>query len=324
MASAVPLPVDDALQRAPAFMAAEIRTSLLSAPPSLPSKYFYDDTGSALFERITGLPEYYQTRTEERLLARIIGEVIERTRPSELVELGSGAGHKIRLVLDAQRRAGRPLALALFDINHAFLHASARRLAASYPRLDVRTVAGDFTRDLAMLGHGPPRLVLLFAGTIGNLHPDDVPAFLARVARQLRPGDHFLVGVDTVKDIRVLEAAYNDSQGVTAAFNLNILTHINRELDADFDLTRFEHVAFWDQANSWIEMRLRATAASRVRIAASWLDLRFRAGDEVRTEISCKYTRASFAARLAGTGLFLEQWYCDPREMFALALLGVR
>ena len=302
-------------------MAAEVRAGLLSRPPFVPSKYFYDDAGSELFERITRLPEYYQTRTEERLLATVIDEIIARAAPTALVELGSGAGRKIRLVIEAQQRAGRLPALTFFDINRSFVRAAARGLAARYPALRVHEVIGDFTRDLPRLGRAGGRLVMLFAGTIGNLHPDDVPGFLRAVARTVGPGDRFLVGVDLVKDAGRLEAAYNDSQGVTAAFNLNILAHLNRVLHADFDLARFEHVARWDAAQRWIEMRLRAIAPSRVRVRQASLEVLYRAGDEIRTEISCKYTEASFGARLAGTGFRLERWFTDPEQLFALALL---
>ncbi|MBI4542816.1 MAG: L-histidine N(alpha)-methyltransferase, partial [Gemmatimonadetes bacterium] len=190
-----------------------------------------------------------------------------------------------------------------------------------YPTLDVRGVVGDFTDDLGALGPGGGRLVAFFAGTIGNLHPGDVPRFLGRVSRQLDEGDGFLVGLDLVKGVERLEAAYNDAAGVTAEFNRNILRHVNAELDADFDPARFEHVAFYDRERAWIEMRLRATRASRVRIPGAGLELCFDSGDEIRTEISCKYTRASFAARLPGTGLALDAWYTDPDHLFALALL---
>jgi L-histidine N-alpha-methyltransferase len=163
--------------------------------------------------------------------------------------------------------------------------------------------------------------MLFFAGTVGNLHPEEVPAFFARAARVLGRGDRFLVGVDLVKDRARLEAAYNDAAGVTALFNRNVLQVLNDRLGADFDLSAFAHVAFWDEANAWIEMRLRALRPSRVRIPAAGLTLRFERGDEIRTELSCKYTRQSLEARLEGTGLRLERWFTDPEPLFALALL---
>jgi len=305
-----------------ARMAEEIRAGLTARPRSLPSKYFYDDRGSGLFEDITRLPEYYLTRTEERLLAGIAGDVVARVRPSELVELGSGAGRKIRLLLEAMDHEGLLERCVLMDINASFLADSAHTLAAVFPDLGVRGVVGDFVGDLDLLGPGGNRLAAFFASTIGNLHPDDVPPFLARVADHLAPGDAFLVGVDLVKDVARLEAAYNDAAGVTAEFNKNILRVMNERLGADFDPDAFEHVAFYDPLHAWIEMRLRSLKLQRVRIPAARLDLAFEAGEEIRTEISCKYTYESFAALLPGTGLALDRWYTDPEHLFALVLLG--
>ena len=302
-------------------MADEVRAGLTAARPWLPCKYFYDDRGSALFERITRLPEYYQTRTEEAILERIARDVIDRVKPVELVELGSGAGRKIGLLLEAMARAGRAGRLVLFDINALFVDESARRIAARFPEAEITGVTGDFTRDLAALGPGGGRLAVFLAGTIGNLHPDDVPSFLARVAQQLEPGDGLLVGVDLVKDALRLEAAYNDAEGVTAEFNRNVLRHCNAMLGADFDAEAWEHVAFFDPERRWIEMRLRASRDCRVRIPAADLDLVFAQGDEISTEISCKYTCATFAERVQGTGLEMEQWYVDDDHLFALALL---
>ena len=212
----------------------------------------------------------------------------------------------------------------LLDISPHFLDEAARSLAEAFPLVSVRGVVGDFLDDLALLGPGGDRLAVFFAGTIGNVHPAEVPAFLARMAEQLAPRDGFLVGIDLVKDVGRLEAAYNDAAGVTAAFNRNILRVLNRRLGADFDPEAFEHVAFYDRANAWIEMRLRSSRLQRVRIPGACLELAFEPGDEIRTEISCKYTRASFEALLPGTGLGLDHWYADPENLFALALLGRR
>ena len=304
-----------------ASMADEVRRGLTAARAWLPCKYFYDDRGSELFEQITRLPEYYQTRTEEALLERIADDVIARARPSELVELGSGAGRKIALLLEAMGRAGRPTRLVLFDINALFVDASTRRIAARFPDADVLGITGDFTADLGALGPGGGRLAVFLAGTIGNLHPDDVPQFLGRVARQLEPGDGLLVGLDLVKDVSRLEAAYNDAAGVTAAFNRNILYHLNRAIGADFEPETWAHVAFYNEDRAWIEMRLRATRDCVVHIPDANLERAFRAGDEISTEISCKYTRGSLEGMLPGTGLALDAWYADPERLFALALL---
>lgn len=304
-------------------MAAEVRAGLSARPlPSLPSKYFYDDRGSALFEQITRLPEYYPTRIEEGLLETAAGELIALTRPVELCELGSGVGRKVRLLLDAGRALGTLRRCVLLDINAAVLAESVRSLEDGYPGLRVRGVVADFQDELEVLGPGGGRLAMLLAGTIGNLHPDrELPGFLRAMARQLAPGDAFLVGLDLVKDEARLHAAYNDSAGVTAEFNRNILRVVNAALDADFDPEAYDHVAFYDREHAWIEMRLRARSDQRVRVPGAGLELTLCRGEEIRTELSCKYTRPTFEARLPGTGLRLESWTTDGESSFALALL---
>lgn len=302
-------------------LARDVRAGLQSTPRTLPCKYFYDDHGSRLFERITRQPEYYQTRTEQALLEEHAGEVIERVAPRELVELGSGVGRKVRLLLDAMRARGLLRRCLLLDINALYLRRSVAQLAAEYPGAEVRGLHGDFQADLQRLGPGGGRLVLLLAGTLGNIVPRRLPEFLSQVRALLVPGDGFLVGVDLVKDRARLEAAYNDRAGVTAEFNRNILAVLNRELRADFDLGAWEHVAFYDEDEAWIEMRLRSAADQRVTLPALGLACDFRRGDEIRTEISAKYTRASLEARLAGSGLRLSRWWTDAGQRFALALL---
>ena len=303
-------------------MAREVREGLLKRPlPTLPSKYFYDDRGSALFEEITRLPEYYPTRTEEAILETIADEVIDEAGPRELCELGSGVGRKVRLLLDAMKTRGLLERCVLLDISEGFLVDSARQLDVDYPALEVRGIVGDFTVDLPALGPGGHRLALLLAGTMGNLHPDQVPPFLRALARQLAPGDAFLVGLDLVKDERRLHAAYNDSAGITAEFNRNILRVVNAVLGANFEPEAFAHVAFYDRERAWIEMRLRATRDMNVKVPGAGLELGYCAGDEIRTELSCKYTRPSFLTRVRGTGLALSRWFTDPESLFASALL---
>jgi L-histidine N-alpha-methyltransferase len=303
-------------------MAAEVRASLSAEVPWVACKYFYDAAGSALFEEITRLPEYYLTRTEEGILDRVAGDVVLATRPREIVELGSGTGRKTRRLLDAAAQRGLPERCTLLDIAPDVLADAVARLATEYPSCAFRGVAADFQRDLAALGPGHGRLLVFFASTIGNLEPDtEAPRFFASAARALGFGDAFLLGVDLEKDVRRLEAAYDDARGVTARFNLNVLNVLNERLGADFDLSAWRHVSFYDRDRRWIEMRVRSLRSQVVRVPAAGFERRFEAGADIRTEISAKYTRASLEARLAGSGLAVERWDTDPEALFALALL---
>ena len=298
----------------------DVRRDLLRGLPRIDSKFFYDDVGSELFEEITRLPEYYQTRTEEALLAEIADQVVGLTGARELVELGSGAGRKIRLLLDAMRRRGRLERCVLLDINGTFLRTSAEELASQYPEIEVRGVVGDFLRDLESVGTGSNRLFIFLAGTIGNLYPRQLSTFLGNVRAALGPSDAFLVGLDLVKDPARLEAAYNDSAGVTAEFNLNALRVLNRRFGTAFEIDAFEHVAFYDREQEWIEMRLRALQPTHASLG-SGREIRFEVGDEIRTEISRKFTRRSFVDALEGKGLELASLFTDADSLFASALV---
>jgi L-histidine N-alpha-methyltransferase len=305
-----------------ALMAAEVRAGLSTSPlPCLPSKYFYDHRGSALFDEITRLPEYYLTRTEEAMLPAVTREVVARLRSRHLVELGSGLGGKVRMLLDAMDKAGTLESCTLLDISEAALSESVPRLRLEWPGLRTAGVVGDFLTDLGAVGPGRSRLLAFLGSTIGNIHPRDVPSFFRAAASILSPGDGMLVGLDLVKDRARLHAAYNDTRGVTAEFNRNILSVMNARLGADFDPAAFEHVAFYDEDHAWIEMRLLARHACEVHVPGAEVDLSLAAGDEIRTEISCKYTRETLGERLEGTGLVLDEWRTDPESLFALALL---
>ena len=304
----------------PAAERAEVRQNLLRTLPRIDSKYLYDDLGSQLFEDITRLPEYYQTRTEEALLGSIADEVVRFTGARELVELGSGAGRKIRLLLDAMLRQGRLENCVLLDINETFLRTSAEDLADQYPEMEVRGVVGDFLHDLNLVGNGDNRLFLFLAGTIGNLYPRQLATFLTSVRATIGDGDSFLIGLDLVKDTARLEAAYNDSAGVTAEFNLNALRVLNQRFGTDFEVDAFEHVALYDPEHDWIEMRLRARRPTSVSLGNA-RELRFEIGDEIRTEISRKFTQKSLVRELSGTGLELSAWFTDPEHLFASALV---
>ena len=303
-------------------MADEVRAGLEARPlPFLPSKYFYDERGGALFDEITRLPEYYLTRTEEALLPAVAREAVARVRPRNLVELGSGVGGKVRVLLDAMEEAGTLESCTLLDISESAIANSLSQLRSERPRLKASGVVGDFLTDLRAVGPGESRLIAFLGSTIGNIHPQDVPAFFRSAAAILAPGDAVLVGLDLVKDRARLEAAYNDARGVTAEFNRNILQVMNARLGADFDPAAFDHVAFYDPDHAWIEMRLRARRALDVRVPGAATALSLPAGGEIRTEISCKYTRAALEAALSGTGLMLNEWRTDPESLFALALL---
>jgi len=287
----------------------------------LPPKHLYDARGADLFDRICEQPEYYPTRTERTILADRAAELVARTGAVELVELGSGTAAKTRVLLDAMRDAGHLKRYVPLDVTEGMVRDCATDLVAEYPGLHVHGVVGDFEHHLA---HIPapvgPRLVAFLGGTIGNFTPGSRRRLLRQVAELLGPSDHLLVGTDLVKDASVIEAAYDDRAGVTAEFNLNVLHVLNRELQADFDVGAFEHVAFFDRQHEWLEMRLRALRPQTVLIGALDLQVSFAAGEQLRTEISAKFTRRRVEADLRSAGLALDEWLTDPRQMFALSL----
>jgi L-histidine Nalpha-methyltransferase len=311
----------------PGFLAeslrADARAGLSAVPKSLPPKWFYDAQGSALFDKITELPEYYPTRAEREILHARAVPVAERTRARTLVELGSGSSEKTRLLLDALRAARVLRCYVPVDVSEPALAAAGAALAAEYPGVDVRAVVSDFTEHLGLPADGQapaPRLVAFLGSTIGNLLPAERASFLARVRAGLRPGDAFLLGTDLVKDPATLVAAYDDSSGVTAEFNKNVLAVLNAELGADFDRDAFEHVALWDPAAEWIEMRLRSLDAQVVHLPAIGLTVSFAAGEEMRTEVSAKFRRAGVEAELAAAGFAMRTWWTDSAAQFGLSL----
>src|SRR4051794_27947865 len=287
----------------------------------IPPKHFYDTEGSRLFDEITRLPEYYPTRAERAILEARSAEIVRATGAGELVELGSGVPTKTLLLLDAMRDAGTLDRYVPFDVSEGVLRESAERLVERYPGLRVYGVLGDFERHLDALPPAEgPRIVAFLGGTIGNFPPGTRRKFLRSLRRALRPQDALLLGTDLVKDPAILEAAYNDAAGVTAAFNRNVLAVINRELDADFDLDAFEHVAFYDREQEWIEMRLRALRPQVVEVRKLELTVHFANREEMRTEISAKFTRERLAADLAAAGLRLADFMTDPEGLFALSV----
>jgi L-histidine N-alpha-methyltransferase len=320
-----------------ASLRADALAGLTATPKSLPPKWFYDAQGSALFEKITELPEYYPTRAERAILRAVAPEIAALTAAATLVELGSGSSEKTRLLLSALRDAGTLRGYVPVDVSESALAAAGDALAAEYPGLAVHAVVADFEKYLGVPSAGPdaaagdtaagdggdgggPRLVAFLGSTIGNMVPAERAVFLRRVRARLRPGDAFLLGTDLVKDPAVLVAAYDDSAGVTAAFNKNVLSVLNAELGADFDLDAFDHVAVWDAGREWIEMRLRAASAQRVRVRDLGLTVEFEAGEEMRTEVSAKFRESGVRAELAAAGLAMRSWWTDEGGQFGLSL----
>jgi L-histidine N-alpha-methyltransferase len=305
---------------------ADARAGLTATPKSLPPKWFYDAAGSALFEKITALPEYYPTRAEREILQSRSAEIAAASRAATLVELGSGSSVKTRLLIDALRAAGPLERYVPVDVSEPALLAAASALFSDYPGLEVSGVVSDFedylgpgANDAAGDGDGP-RMVAFLGSTIGNLLPDERASFLARVRSGLADGDTLLLGTDLVKDPSVLVAAYDDEAGVTAAFNKNVLSVLNHELGANFDLDRFDHVARWDPEQEWIEMRLRAAGAQTVHLPAIGLTVEFGDGEELRTEISAKFRREGVIRELTAAGFALDQWWTDSQGRFGLSL----
>jgi len=302
-------------------LADDVLDGLTKPFKELPPKHFYDSRGAELFDRICELPEYYPTRTERSILQEHAGPIAAMTSAAELVELGSGTAAKTRVLLDALHEAGTLERYVPVDVTEQMVRSCAQQLTGEYPGLRVHGVIGDFERHLDRVPDPDgARLVVFLGGTIGNFPPGSRRRFLREIAGLLGAGDHLLMGTDLVKDPQVLTRAYDDSEGVTAEFNRNLLRVLNRELDADFDPEDFEHVALFDSEHEWIEMRLRARRAHTTTVAELGLSVRFEAGEEMRTEISAKFTRERVEADLAAAGLELASWLTDPDELFALSL----
>ena len=305
-------------------LAEDVLDGLTRPFKELPPKHFYDARGAELFDRICDLPEYYPTRAERAILEQTATELAALTGAVELVELGSGTAAKTRVLLDALQAAGTLKRYVPVDVTESMVRDCAETLTEEYPGLRVHGVIGDFERHLD--GVPPsvgPRIVAFLGGTVGNFQPGSRRRFLRSIGRLLGPEDHLLMGTDLVKDPGVLEAAYDDEQGVTAEFNLNVLRVLNRELDADFDPADFDHIALFDTEHEWIEMRLRSRREHTTLVRALDLPVHFDAGEEVRTEISAKFTPERLEGDLSAAGLELVRWFTDPDELFALTLSRV-
>ncbi|MFI1963339.1 L-histidine N(alpha)-methyltransferase [Streptomyces pathocidini] len=300
-----------------AALRSDVLLGLGSDPKQLPPKWFYDARGSALFEEITRLPEYYPTRAEREILIARAPDIAAATGARTLVELGSGSSEKTRHLLDALTGVG---AYVPVDVSESALELAGRALLAERPALSMHALVADFQSGLTLPDTPGPRLVAFLGGTIGNLLPAERAAFLTAVRRLLSPGDALLLGTDLVKDEDTLVAAYDDAAGVTAEFNKNVLAVLDRELGADFDPGAFDHVAVWNPDREWIEMRLRARSAHTAKIPALDLAVTFAEGEELRTEVSAKFRRRTVEAELAAADLELRHWWTDSEDRFALSL----
>lgn len=309
--------------RIPPGLAEDVRAGLLRPPRSLPPKYFYDDHGSRLFEAICRTPEYYPTRAEAALLADTAERIVERVLPGHIIELGSGNSRKTRHLIDACDRIGIAPCYWPFEVSSGIMLDAARALIADYPWLTVEALSGDYTaglENLPLAEDGEPRLFVFLGGTIGNFAPAAAAAFIAEIAALMGPRDALLIGFDRIKDRATLEAAYDDAAGHTAAFNKNLLTVLNRELDGDIPLDAYRHRAVYDAEAERIEMHLVAERDHNVRLAALDAGFTMTAGEFILTEISRKFSPASIASLLADAGLIESAHFEKDAGRYSLVL----
>ncbi|MBW4633492.1 MAG: L-histidine N(alpha)-methyltransferase [Iphinoe sp. HA4291-MV1] len=300
----------------------DVIKGLTQTPKFLPPRYFYDDFGSELFEQICALSEYYLTRTETAILQQYAGEIAQITGSCELVELGSGSSTKTRILLDAYYQFGYSLRYVPIDVSAGMLESSARHLLTDYPTLQVHALAGTYEMALTHLEptQFPTRMICFIGSSLGNLNPQECDVFFSQITNTLEVGEYFLLGVDLQKPKHLLEAAYNDSQGVTAAFNINMLQHLNRQFEGDFDTTQFEHWAFYNETENQIEMHLRSLRSQTVQLRSLNLNVHFEAGETILTEISRKFEINFIQQELKAKGLVPQTVWTDPNQWFALLL----
>lgn len=300
----------------------DVIQGLRQTPKTLPCRYFYDDRGSALFEQICDLPEYYPTRTEQAILERCALEIAQLTGACELVELGSGSSRKTRLLLEAYSQLNDQLQYCPIDVSAGILKTTALELLQQYPKLRLCGLAGTYEQALA---HLPPaelenRMLIFLGSTIGNLTEVERDRFLTLIRQALQPGEFFLLGVDLQKEVSIIEAAYNDAQGVTAAFNLNMLQHLNHRFRGDFELSQFQHWAFYNSTQHQIEMHLRSLKTQTVTLKALEFQVALEAGETIHTEISRKFHLPTLMAVLENQALHPLQVWTDPNSWFGLVL----
>jgi len=301
-------------------MERDVRTGLTAEPKSLPPVYFYDDRGSRLFDEITRLPEYYPTRSERSILDAHAEDIARGSGADTLVELGAGTCDKSRLLLDAMQATGLLQRFVPLDVSDTTLWEAANALSEEYPGVAVSAVVGDFHQHLDRLPHDGTRLFAFLGGTIGNLDPGQRREFLIQLGKVMTIDDRLLLGTDLVKDRTRLVNAYDDDAGVTAEFNRNVLFVLNRELGANFEPGRFEHVARWNESDQRIEMWLRSTGDQQIRVADLDLDLTFESGEEMLTEISTKFSPEALEAELSECGFIVETMWCSTGDEFLLTM----
>ena len=306
-------------------MAREVRDGLSATPKRLPCKLLYDAVGSALFEQITELPEYYLTRTERAIFEDYAAEMLEAAGPAlTLVELGAGTANKTRILIDELLQRQTRALFYPIDVSSAALNEAVSQMAVQFPQLRVSPVVADYSGGVPALSRISGRKLVLFIGSsIGNYDPPEAIAMLRRIRRSLRAGDALLLGADLAKSSKVLLPAYDDAQGVTAEFNKNILARLNRELDADFNLDAFRHVALWNKRCSRMEIYLESTTAQSVFLPAIDMDVTFAAGERIHTENSYKYTDEMVNNILSESGFKLERTWSDPKRWFGVHLARV-
>ena len=300
----------------------DVIKGLTQKSKSLPSRYFYDDRGSQLFEQICDLPEYYPTRTEAAILQKYGNEVVQITQECELVELGSGSSTKTRFLLDAYQAQGYRLRYLPIDVSAKILEESAKQLLQDYPLLHIYGLVSTYEQALEELisKQFKKRMILFLGSTLGNFNDWECDRFFSGVLTALDQGDYFLLGIDLQKPQSVLEAAYNDTQGITAAFNLNMLAHLNKRFQGDFVPDSFEHRAFYNQSKSQIEMHLISKRSQLVHLNSLDLTVKLEQGETILTEISRKFNLQQIQLYLQKQGLKSLQVWTDPKQWFGLLL----
>lgn len=311
-----------ATETSPTTQGSDVIYGLSKSPKTLPAKYFYDDRGSELFEQICALPEYYLTRTETNILQNCAAEIAQITGSCELVELGSGSSVKTRILLDAYNSLGYPLRYLPIDISAGILESSAFALLNDYPTLEVHGLVGTYELALSRLAlpQLPTRMLCFVGSTLGNLTPPECDVFFAQIVNALQVGEYFLLGVDLQKSTTQLESAYNDAQGVTAAFNLNMLHHLNRKFSGNFDPSKFEHSAIYNESLHRIEMHLKSLEDQTVNLRSLNLTVAFKQNETIMTEISRKFDLDQIATELEHRGLKKVQIWTDANQWFGLLL----